>query len=269
MRKQNLVVVTIYYLLLLRGGEKVASFSYPKTKSAFLFLRQQQPGFFFPSTMTMLFSSNSEFFDNDRTTCVYKETTRKWCENFVLQYGLCPFASASIRNNHVRIHVLQSNETTLENWKHDIRKEAERFYGEYLKEPSTFKALSSAITFCVFPDSSLDFEDFYYWFNELEDEWMSEDENVDNNLFYTAQQNTILAPFHPEWAWYSQDDESDGSSSISIEKQSPFPTVSIVARKVIDEDTTLSEQIMEANQSILSSKSYAEWKRLYEQAVNS
>ncbi|KAL7578198.1 hypothetical protein ACA910_012627 [Epithemia clementina (nom. ined.)] len=79
------------------------------------------------------------------------------------------------------------------------------------------------------------------------------------------------APFHPRWRYARHgdyDDLDDDGSPVDLEKQSPYPMVSIVSSQVIeDAGPSVTQQIALENERILSRKTMEEWQRLYKQAV--
>ena len=79
---------------------------------------------------------------------------------------------------------------------------------------------------------------------------------------------TTLAPFHPDWR-FANNDAMENEDSVAFEKKSPAPTVSIVSTAVIDKaGAAATEQIGFHNSEVLQSKSAAEWKLLYDQAIH-
>ena len=109
-----------------------------------------------------------------------------------------------------------------------------------------------------------DFATFSDWFFDFEQErWWSE--------------QVTLAPFHPEWQYYSSsttedhedDDDDDDDEILTLEKQSPYATVSLVSTAVLDQaGPAATRQIAAHNQEILLGRSAAEWRSIYEAAVH-
>jgi hypothetical protein len=113
------------------------------------------------------------------------------------------------------------------------------------------------------PGDLLLFDDFYTWFESVEDEW-----DIDN---------VIIAPFHPQWEFAppeygdgddnnddDDDDETTGSTmapnpqidwtAVQYEKRSPYPTVSLVSARVVDQaGEVVTAKIGRHNQDVLSS----------------
>ena len=105
-----------------------------------------------------------------------------------------------------------------------------------------------AIAFVVSTERDWDFGSFYEWFEEYEDTFHDD--------FVT------LAPFHPEWQFGGAQPELD------VEKQSPYPTVTIVCSSVIDKaGAAATERIGAHNEDVLLYMGLSKLQRLYQMKV--
>ena len=77
------------------------------------------------------------------------------------------------------------------------------------------------------------------------------------------------APFHPHWRYSSSSDDHDQDDVLELEKQAPYPTITLVSSEVIYQTglPQVTEQIAHDNARILSAKSRAEWHDIYQTAV--
>jgi hypothetical protein len=184
------------------------------------------------------------------------QETWNWCKHFVVNYGLCPWAAASTQTQGaVEMHLvapLDDTDEMLNAFEKTIQVVTKDFCASLeVKDPNT------AISFVVLVDLELDFELFYEWFVDLEDAWL---ENED-------YESVTLAAFHPDWSFASNDEES---SLLSLEKKTPYPTVSIVSAAVIDKaGPVATKQIGEHNADVLlDGKTLDQWQALYDQAIH-
>lgn len=167
---------------------------------------------------------------------------------------------------------------------------------------------NTAITFIVYQDRNLDFDTFHQWFCDWEDTWITKGEFHDhNNNVYDCTENNVeakeetrqqlgernevneqqllvdsqiyreitLAAFHPEWL-YGVDDGGDHDDAIekaqlvSLEKRSPYPTVSLVSSIVVDRaGVQATERIGEHNMELFcgGTRTLEEWNQIYAAAV--
>jgi hypothetical protein len=136
------------------------------------------------------------------------------------------------------MHVAQD----LEEMEETIRKVASSDFTGDDVDPNT------RISF-VMLKQSIDFVSFYDWYVDMEDNWLDDD--------------VTLAPFHPDWSYES----SDGV--LELEKQAPYPTVSLVSTGVIDKaGPEATNQIAEQNADTLQQKTLEEWRSLYKKAIH-
>ena len=112
-----------------------------------------------------------------------------------------------------------------------------------------------AIAFIVFepnlhkPNWIDDVSSFYDWFLELEETSFLED--------------VTLAPFHPKWTYNQQKD-----AVLDLEKQSPYPTVSLVSTAVIEKaGEAATARIAADNETILRQRTLDEWKDIYNSSI--
>ena len=71
-----------------------------------------------------------------------------------------------------------------------------------------------------------------------------------------------LAPFHPDWQF------GDGPPELDIEKQSPYPTVTIVCTSVIDKaGAAATKAIGEHNERVLLDMGVSKLRELYQTSV--
>jgi len=83
------------------------------------------------------------------------------------------------------------------------------------------------------------FLSFYDWFNNVEDDWSDELDDV------------IIAPFHPNWQFEFDTLEE---YALNYEKRSPYPLISLVSTNVVEKaGGAVTESIGENNRDILLS----------------
>jgi hypothetical protein len=96
-----------------------------------------------------------------------------------------------------------------------------------------------------------DFDEFYDWFVELEEEWGVDDHELEK---------VIVAPFHPDWEFGVDDNDDDDAdersmtnTALSYEKKSPFPLVSLVSARVVEQAAEgVTEKIGIHNEQVLT-----------------
>lgn len=196
--------------------------------------------------------------DQTTTTTLRTEVqeTWNWCRHFVATFGLCPWALKSTETKHaVHIYVLEDS-ADLE----DAVESAALEFHRSCKDPQT------AISFVIICDknnnSILSFEEHYDRFMDLEDSFVENDgdDDDDENSF---RNQVTLAPFHPDWAFAGDD------HVLSFEKRSPYATISIVSAQAIEQaGPAATEHIGQYNAKILNSRSVEEWQSIYNQAID-
>lgn len=205
-----------------------------------------------------------------------KSLVENWCEKFVLELDLCPWAKASIQTpGAMRFFLVpplsDASSEMLESMTADeidrldgkrrqrmeeiVQSVTERFQDEILtydgdgdESPSSVLE-KAAIYFVVFlPNDDMEdantvpllpdsFFDFIDWFTELEETWPEESDNV------------IVAPFHPSWEFGGVDDVE---ACLDYEKRSPYPLVTLVSTDVVEKaGATVTEAIGEHNRQVL------------------
>jgi hypothetical protein len=187
-------------------------------------------------------------FDNNVAFAAATTATWRWCKDFVVPHGLCPWAPGSVSTEgSLQIFLVDNVPTTDVKLQFVISEIAVRFVQSMDIERID---PNQAIFFIVFlHDTMMNFEAFYDWYTVLEDGWDKGDD-------------VTLAPFHPNWTYGDSDDP------IVMEKRSPYPLVSLVATRVIDqagEAATL--RIAATNEQILSQKTIDEWETIYNSAI--
>jgi len=225
--------------------------------------------------------ANTDGLDNFEHQVV--QETWNWCANFVVPYNLCPWAAASVfdSENSIQIFLVKNSNTTdmEKSFEHALNLASQVFQRQLEitnSEQSDTKSPkldpNTAIAFVVQvpdPESTWDFFSFYDWYGFIEEEM------IENGLSrYESKYGPLLpdvitwAPFHPEWQYAEDGESEDDDDSLVVEKQTPFPTVTIVSTKIIDRaGEAATEKIFSHNQEVLSAKSSFEWRTIYELAV--
>ena len=192
--------------------------------------------------------------------------TYQWADRFVARHNLCPWAERSVQTkNALQIIVLTVDSEG------DVDEQLEGIATRFDAAVDSGQADgNTAIFFCVLlppkqDDNrqqhwTTDFASFDDWYLGMEDAWFDRADETDEHI----ANRVTLAPFHPQWQF--ADDAADSSSS--LEKQSPFPTITMVSTRVIERaGEAATQQIFDSNQATLASKTPEEWSRLYQQAV--
>lgn len=191
--------------------------------------------------------------------------TWNWCRNFVLKLQLCPWAKASLETSMAtQIFVVKDRFTNTADEDDDDVKNLDAFVEFVSKRflqfidhnPSIESAAIFFVVFCNLDDEERvvetnysSFLGFYDWFVRLEEEEYS-DEDV------------IIAPFHPNWDFVGE------SPSLKYEKKSPYPTVSIVSAKVVEQaGEAATEKIATHNEQLLLSKTSHELQDIWESSL--
>ena len=142
-----------------------------------------------------------------------------------------------------------------------------------------------------------DFDTFYDWYLEAEQAMLDDQATVvwdesspadqsqqqqsfqDDNHHHHHQEDederealsnlVTWAPFHPHGRYSSNDHDKEESVVLELEKQAPYPTITLVSSEVIYQTglPQVTEQIAHDNARILSAKSRAEWHDIYQTAV--
>lgn len=174
-----------------------------------------------------------------------------WCKYFVVPHNLCPWAAASVQADGAVSMYLIHQGNDFRNALHDV---AVRFMDEMKKDAAHDQAIAFVVDVSN-DDAWQEFETFYQHFDDLWDEFM-------NNEAYDA---IMLAPFHPHWHYGGG---IDNNNALDLEKQSPYPTISIVAQHVLDQaGPRATERIAATNQATLSQFDWTTWRKIYAEAV--
>jgi len=186
--------------------------------------------------------------------------TWNWAKHFVLKLGLCPWAKASLDTpNSMQVFVVPKEQDipyTTGTYANDICQTVADKCLQYCQDYPEKE--SSIIFFVVFQEEDEDadcvedisrvagfhdaydqwesFIDFHEWFTDLEDDWDMDD--------------IIVAPFHPNWQF-----GGDGQNTLDFEKKSPYPTVTFVSAKVVEQaGEAATAQIAQKNEETLQGK---------------
>lgn len=169
--------------------------------------------------------------------------TWRWCCDFVVPLNLCPWAAASV-NTSGALRIYLSEQSEMEDSVLEAAKRLHQDIENNIVDPGV------AIAFVVCSDRDWEFSSFYEWFDNLEESFEFEDDFV------------TLAPFHPDWQF------GDGPPELNIEKQSPYPTVTVVCTSVIDNaGAAATEAIVEHNERVLLDMGVSKLRELYQTNV--
>jgi len=231
------------------------------------------------------------------------ESTLRWCDKFVVALGLCPWAKNSLSHpGSVRVKIIHDSQAELNYYETAIRAAAadllfvtnrmpdksrstELTYfvsdtsdsgGVLLDGPPTADPKLS-ITFIVLassshpfksikkklltrPKTSISFPKFYEFVSDLEATLFAE---ADAGLSGLGDLVTI-AGFHPNWQFSGMLKDS----AINFEKQSPYPTVSIVLSESIDAaGPEATERIARHNAAVLNSIGSDQLCKMFQEEV--
>ena len=165
------------------------------------------------------------------------QLTWRWARNFVVPQNLCPWAAASVGTPGA-VSIYYCNDDDESSFEELVLAVARHWK---CNDPST------SIALCVTTTASWEFVDFCDWFYEFEEE--------ERDL------EVALAPFHPYW-------EYQGDAKTSVEKQTPFPTVSLVSQQAIDQaGEGVTDKIAQHNYEHLQTQSLQHWKDVYRHAL--
>lgn len=193
-------------------------------------------------------------------TCRAAQVTFQWCTDFVVPLHLCPWALPSVSTpGALRIYVVDSSfklETAVRQASRNLNTDVHA--GRV--DPNV------AIAFCVVDESSSEtnheprweFEDFYEWFQDLEESYLFSENDDDDTL----GEFVTLAPFHPDWHY------NKGPPALNLEKQSPYPTVTVVCTSTIDRaGPEATDRIAHHNQQVLTDAGLSQLQHLYQTRV--
>lgn len=189
--------------------------------------------------------------DNDTSSMVHQavEQTWRWCRDFVVPHRLCPWAAGSVttegavrictvdsevenRNDHDSDdfiyspgrHLLPAALTMAQQLVDDLK--AKR------ADPTT--AIALVVLVSNRDSDHVDVNDFATFCDAYYNEW--------EPTLAAAVPEIVAAPFHPHWQYaskegddeYDEDDAEDPSLLWALEKQSPYPMLSLVSASAVD-----------------------------------
>jgi hypothetical protein len=189
----------------------------------------------------------------------------RWCANFVVPHNLCPWAAASVQaTGAISIYLLgDTEEDDTPGGFPALMPTLSDVFLESVSGDTPEYDPHTAIAFVVDASSNQpwgDFATFHDFYEDLlDDYWDTSNDDPD----HTAHQ-VMWAPFHPDWRFGGLDDDDP----LHFEKQSPYPTISIVSQAVIDQaGPQATQRIVESNQATLQQHNRSTWKHIYDQAV--
>ena len=144
----------------------------------------------------------------------WEVVTRRWIEEFVVQLGLCPFASKPFVQETIRYVVSEATDD-------------EQLLEDFFVEGSLLLDVPKeeiATTMLIAPDYAGDIEQFYSLYVWLTDLLESGDEPV-------LDDGVQPAFFHPEWSFEGM----SADSALHYEKRAPCPVVNLLRRADLDE----------------------------------
>ena len=185
-----------------------------------------------------------------------------WCKYFVVPHNLCPWAAASVQTaGAVSIYLIHHDDDDGDdNFRDALHDVAKRFIDEMNSQHAQYDQAIALVVDVSGDDTWQDFAAFYQHFDDLWDEFMNDE----------AYDAIMLAPFHPQWHYGGllDDDNDDNDDTLDLEKQSPYPTISIVAQHVLDQaGPRATERIAATNQATLRQFDGTTWRKIYAQAV--
>ena len=192
------------------------------------------------------------------------KATKSWVKQFVIGYGLCPFAEAVFTAGSIRYRVYTGSERELIISK--IRYEILHLLTTSEKECST--------TLLTLPLAFGNFEEFHKFQLELQDEIIPSIENetlgpTDSRDKDDVPPDIEIAAFHPLYQW----EGTEINDPLNYEKRAPFPTINLLRAAHIRESTNeiktakISENNIENLKDIGSSRLKKEFENLLKLAI--
>ncbi len=208
------------------------------------------------------------------------EQTLRWCSEFVQKLDLCPWAKLSLQSkNAIRIKIVEQGKAGLQGMEHVIRESASELIQLTDNE---IVDMNAGITFVIaLPNENsyhlnqFRFENFYGFATDLEDKLFHEadeanEENDGETHDILIGDEITMAPFHPDWFFTSEDDDIQvsGENPLDYEKMSPFPSISLVRTKVIEQaGEEATRRIGSQNEETLHSFGSKKLEKLYNENV--
>ena len=201
------------------------------------------------------------------------QTTLRWCDAFVANLNLCPWAKHSLLSqNAIRIKLVHQSGGTSEFIR--VLDDSIQELIDLTQEGGPVDS-NLAITFVVaIPDCRIQRRGNGARANIewLEEEWDWEFEQFHElalDLDDEVQEEVIIAPFHPKWVFYSPHEEDDNFvNPLNFEKMTPFPTISVVN---IDSITKAGEEstnkIAVHNERLLQHMGFQQLRQIYDESV--
>lgn len=236
----------------------------------------------FPEPLVWLWSPTTEQDDwksvSELTLLPAAIRTWNWSKDFVLRLNLCPWAKGSLETpSAMQIFVVPKDQEisySTGSYANDICHSVAQKCLQYCQDYPEME--SSIIFFVVFQEEDVDadcdvdiddpdrmsafhgfydqwesFVEFHEWFMDLEDGWEMDD--------------IIVAPFHPHWQF-----GGDGPSTLDFEKKSPYPTVTFVSTKVVEQaGEGATAQIAQKNEETLGEKSLDDLEEQWDDSSSS
>lgn len=182
-------------------------------------------------------------------------TVERWIREFVVDLGLCPYASRPLAQRQIR-YVAVDAETDVELLQ-EVYVEGQLLLDEDEEELAT--------TMLIAPRYGLGIERFYALYESLTDALEDEGEEVLRNRVQPAF-------FHPEWTFSGLEPEAP----IHFEKRAPFPVVNLLRRAQLDrvveeglaKGVVVNAEIAAHNAATLEEAGYAALRDLFERRLS-
>ncbi|CAB9511761.1 expressed unknown protein [Seminavis robusta] len=246
-------------------------------------------------------SHSAEMLQQHQQSSPLQETLH-WCRDFVVPLNLCPWAASSVTTPRaMQFYIVPTTHSSTstssigsqkDEMAHVVQTVAQKFHQSIIEETkddddddlkkvaiafilieqqhSSTSTSSSATSSPPPPHHwSESFPTFYDWFIDLEDDWIDQAEEYNDEDTTTPVSNiytdVTLAAFHPDWMY----GESDNGDGLDFEKRSPVPTITLVATETIDAaGPQATERIANHNAQVLQHEMTPEQiQTLYQRVV--